>query len=72
MLSQTNIGPNTPMGGNLTANGATFKVWAPGAQGVYLNGTFGGNNRWTKDKDPGLLLQKDNAGYWSGLSARGC
>jgi len=34
---------------------------------VYLNGTLGGNNRWTKDKDPGLLLQKDNAGYWSGF-----
>jgi len=67
MLSQNLIGPNTPMGGNLTANGATFKVWAPGAQGVYLNGTFGGNNRWTQDKDTGLLLQKDNAGYWAGF-----
>lgn len=67
MLSQDNIGPNTPMGGNITANGATFKVWAPGAQGVYLNGTFGGNNRWTQDADPGLLLQKNNAGYWAGF-----
>jgi 1,4-alpha-glucan branching enzyme len=67
MLSQDHIGPNTPMGGNLTANGATFKVWAPGAQGVYLNGTFGGNNRWTQDRDMGLLLQKDNAGYWCGF-----
>jgi 1,4-alpha-glucan branching enzyme len=67
MLSQDNIGPNTPMGGNIAANGATFKVWAPGAQGVYLNGTFGGNNRWTQDADPGFLLQKDNAGYWAGF-----
>jgi len=56
-----------PMGGNLSANGATFKVWAPGAQGVYLNGTFGGNNRWAQDTDPDLLLQKDSAGYWSGF-----
>jgi 1,4-alpha-glucan branching enzyme len=70
MLSQDNIGPNTPMGGNIAANGATFKVWAPGAQGVYLNGTFGGNNRWKQDADPGLLLQKDNAGYWAGFLPR--
>ena len=67
MLSQDNIGPNTPMGGNFTANGATFKVWAPAAHGVYLNGTFGGNNRWTQDQDSGLLMQKDNAGYWTGF-----
>ena len=48
------------------ANGATFKVWAPGAEGVYLNGTLAGAQRWTQDQDAALLLQ-DNKGYWTGF-----
>ena len=31
MISQANISPETPMGANLSAGGATFRVWAPRA-----------------------------------------
>src|SRR6516165_5893676 len=68
MIAQDNIDGNTPMGATLTANGATFKVWAPGAQGVYLNGTLAGAQHWTQDQDATLLLGKDNSGYWTGFS----
>ena len=67
MIAQDNIDGNTPMGATLTANGATFKVWAPGAQGVYLNGTLAGAQHWTQDQDAALLLGKDNSGYWTGF-----
>jgi 1,4-alpha-glucan branching enzyme len=67
-LAQTSIDSNTPMGANLVAGGATFKVWAPTANGVYLNGEFSGTARWTKDTDPTLLLTKDSSsGYWTGF-----
>src|SRR6516164_5195034 len=67
MIAQDNVDANTPIGATLTVNGATFKVWAPGALGVYLNGTLAGAQRWTQDQDAGLLLQKDNKGYWTGF-----
>jgi 1,4-alpha-glucan branching enzyme len=67
MIAQDNIDGNTPMGATLTANGATFKVWAPGALGVYLNGTLAGAQHWTQDQDAGLLLRKDSSGYWTGF-----
>jgi hypothetical protein len=67
MITQQHIDGNTPMGANLTADGATFRVWAPGARAVYLNGLLGGKDLWKKDQDPGLFLTKDGAGYWSGF-----
>jgi 1,4-alpha-glucan branching enzyme len=65
MLSQQNISPTTPTGATLVADGATFRVWAPRATAVYLNGTFGGTvfNQQTEDR----LLSKDASGYWTGL-----
>ena len=67
-LSQAKIGTNTPMGATLIDGGATFKVWAPSAQAVYLNGDFGGVARWNKDTDAALLLINDpNTGYWTGF-----
>lgn len=42
MMSQQNISPDTPNGGNLVGGGATFRVYAPRATEVYLHGTFGG------------------------------
>ncbi|MBV8442817.1 MAG: hypothetical protein JO312_20040, partial [Hyphomicrobiales bacterium] len=42
MLSQNGITANTPLGAALVTGGATFKVWAPLANAVYLNGAFGG------------------------------
>lgn len=34
--SQDHVTAETPMGVCLVEGGATFAVWAPGAQGVYL------------------------------------
>ena len=40
--SLDHITPNTPMGANLIADGATFRVWAPHADAVYILGDFNG------------------------------
>ena len=63
-VSQRNISDNTPMGANLTANGATFRVWAPGAKNVYLVGDF--NLRTASEP---WLLQSGAGGYWTGFLA---
>jgi len=66
MISQANILPTTPMGANLIdSGGATFRVWAPRATAVYVNGTFGGNPQTGQTDD--LLMAKDANGYWSGF-----
>ena len=66
-ISQNHISSNTPMGANLIANGATFRVWAPSAKAVYINGVFGGTNAFRKDSDPGQLLQRNSDGRWTGF-----
>ena len=68
-LSQSNINSDTPMGATLVPGGATFKVWAPLAQAVYLNGVFGGVVIWSTNANPALLLSKDASGYWTGFLA---
>jgi 1,4-alpha-glucan branching enzyme len=68
-LPQSFITSSTPMGANIIAGGTTFKVWGPSAQAVYLNGTFGGVNRWTTNTDASLLLTKDANGFWTGFLA---
>lgn len=66
MISQTNISPATPMGANLVAGGGTtFRVWAPRATAVYVNGVFGGTPRIGQTND--LLMAKDANGYWTGF-----
>ena len=65
-VTQDHISQNTKMGANLVADGATFRVWAPRAQSVYVNGQFGTMALWSED-DPDLLLKKDVRGYWSGF-----
>jgi 1,4-alpha-glucan branching enzyme len=67
MISQDHITPSTPMGAVLTADGATFRVWAPCAQAVYLNGEFGGVADWTQT--PNNLMSEDGNGYWTGFIA---
>ena len=64
MLSQKNISNATRPGGNLVADGATFRVWAPGADAVYLHGTFG-NKIYEQTTNDRLLTE--NAGYWTGF-----
>jgi len=66
-LSQSNINASTPMGATLIPGGATFKVWAPLAQAVYLNGTFSGAANWSRNTNPNLLLSQDASGYWTGF-----
>jgi 1,4-alpha-glucan branching enzyme len=68
-LSMANINSDTPMGATLIPGGATFKVWAPLARSVYLNGEFGGAANWSQATNPDLLLNKDPAGYWTGFLA---
>ncbi len=58
----THIDHNTPMGANLVADGATFRVWAPNAKSVHVIGEF--NNRHRNDSS---LLTKDSQGFWHGF-----
>ena len=57
------------MGVTLVPGGATFKVWGLLAQAMHLNGTFAGAANWSQDTNPGLLLNMDGAGYWTGFLA---
>jgi 1,4-alpha-glucan branching enzyme len=68
-VSQSNINSSTPMGATLVPGGATFKVWAPLAQAVYLNGLFGSAANWSTNTNPALLLSKNTSGYWTGFLA---
>ena len=53
------------MGATLLPNGgATFRVWAPRASSVYLNGTFDGIQ--LAGQTDALLMSKDASGYWTG------
>jgi 1,4-alpha-glucan branching enzyme len=66
MISQLSITPSTPMGANLVpGGGATFRFWAPRANAVYLEGTFGGAP--LAAQTPASLLNKDANGYWAGF-----
>jgi 1,4-alpha-glucan branching enzyme len=62
--SQNHIGPSTPMGASLIANGAAFRVWAPGADHVYVAFNAGPGYQ----PDPQTELVKDPAtGQWTGF-----
>ena len=67
MISQDNISTETPTGTTILPDGACFRVWAPRATAVYLNGSFGDKvyNEQTADR----LLSKDASGYWTGFQA---
>jgi 1,4-alpha-glucan branching enzyme len=65
MLSQQNISTTTPTGATLVAGGATFRVWAPRATAVYLNGSFA-DKVYDQQTDE-RLLRKDAVGYWTGF-----
>lgn len=58
----THIDDNTPMGANLVADGATFRVWAPNAKSVHVIGEF--NNR---QRNEASLLTQDSRGIWRGF-----
>ena len=65
MMSQANIDSRTPMGATLLNGGASFRVWAPRALQVYVNGLFGGTRLEGMSSD--LLLARDANGYWTGF-----
>jgi 1,4-alpha-glucan branching enzyme len=62
--SQEHITASTPMGANRVANGATFRVWAPAAEHVYV--ALGGAANYQQQPDDELV--KDAAtGHWTGF-----
>src|SRR6476659_9856976 len=60
--SLAHITTNTPMGANLIADGATFRVWAPNATSVHVGGSVNG---FIRRQDAALV--KDDRGYWQGF-----
>ena len=64
MLAQDHIDSATPTGTAPAPGGSTFRVWAPRASAVYLNGVFEGvaYDQQTDDR----LLANDGTGYWTG------
>jgi len=60
MLSQNNIDSQTPMGATIVpGGGTTFRVWAPRATAVYLNGVFSGATL-DQANATGLMQQSGN------------
>ena len=67
MISQANISSSTPMGATLLpGGGATFRVWAPRALAVYLNGSFYGAEYEGQSEE--FLMACDQNGYWTGFA----
>ena len=60
--SLDHIHSGTPMGANLIADGATFRVWARNAHSVHVIGDF--NDR---ARDDASLLNRDDRGHWRGF-----
>jgi len=60
--SQDHIDAQTPMGANLTAGGATFRVFGPSAVEVFVSGDFNG----FKPQDPAAQLVK-RGNEWMGF-----
>jgi 1,4-alpha-glucan branching enzyme len=65
MLSMQNISAATPTGATLLPGGASFRVFAPRATAVYLNGSFAGTEY--DQQTPDRLLNRDSSGYWTGF-----
>ena len=66
-LSQEHITTQTPMGANLIANGATFRVWAPSAQEVWVHWKFikSAGNIWSHTESG--ELKELEGGMWGGF-----
>jgi 1,4-alpha-glucan branching enzyme len=62
--SQTHVHPGTPMGANLIADGATFRVWAPDATAIYV--VRDGIENY-HPQEPDLLVRQPNSADWAGF-----
>jgi 1,4-alpha-glucan branching enzyme len=60
--SQAHVTGSTPMGASLVADGATFRVWAPGADRVSV--VFDGGDRSRPDDE---LVKDPATGHWAGF-----
>ena len=65
-VTQNEIDSGTPMGANLTKNGATFRVWAPGARAVYV--ALNADATYTPSAED-LLVKNEATGHWTGFVA---
>jgi 1,4-alpha-glucan branching enzyme len=52
-----------PMGGTVADGGATFRIWAPRANNVWISGDFNG---WQQQND-GYRLNPIGGGHWAGF-----
>lgn len=64
-ITQQHVTPTTPMGANLAAQGATFRVWAPRARAVHVVGRFNGIDDWQPNGANRLRAGED--GIWAGF-----
>src|SRR5262245_41455314 len=60
--SLQHVHSHTPMGANLVADGATFRVWAPHARAVHVVGDFNDRTR-----DDATLRTRDAHVHWRGF-----
>ena len=65
-ITQDHVGPDTPPGAQLVADGATFRVWAPHAREVHLRLDAGPD--WSPGPDT-LLAFDAASGTWAGFVA---
>lgn len=63
-LSQQGIEEKTPMGATLTAGGATFRVWAPGARRVYV--VVDARTEYTP-REEDRLVEQPGSGHFTGF-----
>ncbi len=70
-VSQQHLSPQTPLGANLIADGATFRVWAPNAIEMHVclseseNHLNGPLDSFAPSEQS--LLKRDENGYWAGF-----
>ncbi|MEA2231630.1 MAG: 1,4-alpha-glucan branching enzyme [Solirubrobacteraceae bacterium] len=62
--SQGHVTASTPMGANLVGDGATFRVWAPAAEHVYV--VLGGVDGY-QPKPEDELVKDPASGHWTGF-----
>lgn len=68
--SQDHVTPDTPPGAHLAPGGATFKVWAPTAEAVYLVWRRPGEPEAADSRpEEDRRLVRGDGGYWTGFFA---